>query len=95
MSTKTNSSGKSTEYPQVGEFKISAKEKVGMEEFETVAKDMFFHGDIKIQDEVMILRLQKSLMMLEISSSLDFLQYIGHYVRVRLSEIKLYDTGIY
>lgn len=48
-----------------------------------------------IQDEVMILRLQKSLMMLEISSSLDFVQYIGHYVRVRLSEIKLYDTGIY
>ena len=49
----------------------------------------------EIQDEVMILRLQKSLMMLEISSSLDFLQYIGHYVHVRLSEIKLYDTGIY
>lgn len=49
----------------------------------------------EIQDEVMILRLQKSLMMLEISSSLDFVQYIGHYVRVRLSEIKLYDTGIY
>ena len=35
-------------------IKISAKEKVGMEEFETVAKEMFFHGDIKIQDEVMI-----------------------------------------
>ena len=33
---------------------ISAKEKIGMEEFETVAKEMFFHGDIKIQDEVMI-----------------------------------------
>lgn len=49
----------------------------------------------EIQDEVMILRLQKSLMMLEISSSLDFVQYIGHYVRVRLSEIKLYDTGVY
>lgn len=49
----------------------------------------------EIQDEVMVLRLQKSLMMLEISSSMDFMQYIGHYVRVRLSEIKLYDTGIY
>ena len=35
-------------------IKISAKEKVGMEEFEEIAKDMFFHGDIKIQDEVMI-----------------------------------------
>lgn len=48
-----------------------------------------------IQEKVMILRLQKSLMMLEISSNLDFVQYIGHYVHVRLSEIKLYDTGIY
>ena len=35
-------------------IRISAKEKIGMEEFETVAKEMFFHGDIKIQDEVMI-----------------------------------------
>jgi len=49
----------------------------------------------EIQDEVMVLRLLKSLMMLEISSSLDFVQYIGRYVRVRLSEIKLYDTGVY
>ena len=35
-------------------IKISAKEKVGMEEFETIAKDMFFTGEIQIQDEVMI-----------------------------------------
>ena len=49
----------------------------------------------EIQDEVMILRLQKSLIMLKIVDSLDFVQYIGHYVRVRLSEIKLYDTGIW
>lgn len=39
-------------------IRISAKEKIGMEEFETVAKDMFFHGDIKIQDEVMITNLR-------------------------------------
>lgn len=49
----------------------------------------------EIQDEVMILRLQKSLVMLEISPGSNFTQYIGHYVRVRLNEIKLYDTGIY
>ena len=49
----------------------------------------------EIQDQVMILRIQKSLMMLEISSDLDFVQYIGHYVRITLSEIKLYDIGIY
>jgi len=35
-------------------IKISAKEKVGMEEFEIIAKYMFFAGDIQIQDEVMI-----------------------------------------
>ncbi len=33
---------------------ISAKEKVGMEEFEIIAKDMFFAGEIQIQDEIMI-----------------------------------------
>jgi len=49
----------------------------------------------EIQDEVMVLRLQNSLMMLEISSNLDFVQYIGRYVRVRLNEIKIYDTAIY
>lgn len=49
----------------------------------------------EIQDEVMVLRLHKSLMMLEISCSMDFMQYIGQYVRVKLSEIKLYDTGVY
>ena len=35
-------------------LKISAKEKVGMEEFEELVKEMFFAGKIKIQDEVMI-----------------------------------------
>ena len=49
----------------------------------------------EIQDEVMILRVQKSIMMLDISSDLDFVQYVGRYVRVKLSEIKLYDTSIY
>jgi hypothetical protein len=49
----------------------------------------------EIQDNVMVLRLLKSLMMLEISSSSDFVKYIGHYVHIRLSEIRLYDTGIY
>lgn len=49
----------------------------------------------EIQDKVMVLRLLNSLMMLEISSNSDFAQYIGHYVNVRMSEIRLYDTGIY
>ena len=52
-------------------------------------------GIEEIQDKVMVLRLLNSLMMLEISSNSDFAQYIGHYVNVRMSEIRLYDTGIY
>ena len=35
-------------------LKISAKEKAGMEEFEDLVKEMFFFGEIKIHDEVMI-----------------------------------------
>lgn len=49
----------------------------------------------EIQDNMMILRLQKSIMMLEILSDINFTHYIGNYVRISLSEIKLYDTGIY
>ena len=48
----------------------------------------------EIQDRVMILRLQKTIMMLEITTNLALEQHIGHYVRVRLNEIRLYDTGI-
>lgn len=63
---------------------------------ECVDQTIYITGFVEeIQDEVMILRLQNSLVMLEISSGSIFMQYIGHYVRVRLSEIKLYDTGIY
>ena len=49
----------------------------------------------EIQDKVIILRLQKTIMMLEVSNEFDFTQYIGHYVNVTLGDINLYDTGIY
>lgn len=35
-------------------LKISAKEKAGMDEFVKIVKEMFFNGEIKLQDEVMI-----------------------------------------
>jgi len=54
-------------------IKISAKEKVGMEEFETVAKEMFFHGDIKIQDEVMITNMRHKEL---ISDSIESLKLV-------------------
>jgi len=54
-------------------IKISAKEKVGMEEFEIVAKEMFFHGDIKIQDEVMITNMRHKEL---ISDSIESLKLV-------------------
>lgn len=48
----------------------------------------------EIQDNVIVLRLQKHLMMLEISSDSDFFRYVGCCVRIKLNEIRIYDTGI-
>ena len=48
-----------------------------------------------VQDDVMFLRLQKSIMMFEIAPSLEFAQYTGSYVQIRIGTIKIYDTGIY
>ena len=53
--------------------KISAKEKLGMEDFEEIAKEMFFHGDIKIQDEVMITNLRHKEL---ISNAIDSLKFV-------------------
>lgn len=47
-----------------------------------------------VEDNVMILRLQESIMMVEISSNTVLSNCIGHYVRIRLRKIKLYDTGV-
>ena len=54
-------------------IKISAKEKVGMEEFETIAKEMFFAGDIQIQDEVMITNMRHKELL---SDAIDSLQLV-------------------
>ena len=42
----------------------------------------------EVQDEVMVLRLQKSIILLEISSDIDFIQYIGRFVRNRKINIR-------
>lgn len=63
---------------------------------ENVDQETVITGLVKqIQDNVMVLCLQKSIVMLEVSDSSNFLKYIGHYIHVTLSGIKLYDTGIY
>lgn len=47
------------------------------------------------EDDVLFLRLSDDVLMLDHSHDSDLAQYVGRYVQVRLSEIKLYDTGIY
>ena len=64
-------------------IKISAKEKVGMEEFESVAKDMFFHGDIKIQDEVMITNMRHREL---ISDAIDSLKLVINSINMSMPE---------
>lgn len=44
----------------------------------------------EIEDCVLFLRLFGDLLMLEISPTSGFPQYVGHYVRIRLSHIQLY-----
>lgn len=47
-----------------------------------------------IEDNLIFLRVEKDLLMLNISSRLDFEQYIGLYVRITVNTIEIYDTGI-
>lgn len=63
---------------------------------ECVDQTIYITGLVEeIQEGVLILRLQKTIMMFDLLPNLDFAQYIDHYVRIRLREIKLYDIGIY
>ena len=39
------------DYPIIS---LSAKDRIGFDEFETKLKELFFHGEIKIDDESMI-----------------------------------------
>lgn len=62
---------------------------------ENSEKNVIVFGLVEeVKDGVMVLRLQKYIMIVEISSDLDFLKYVGCFVRVKLSEIKIYDCGI-
>lgn len=64
-------------------IKISAKEKVGMEEFESVAKDMFFHGEIQLQNEVMITNMRHREL---ISNAIDSLKLVIESINNEMPE---------
>ncbi len=46
------------------------------------------------EDRVLFLRLGKYLIMLECACNLDVSSFIGRYIHVVLSSLKLYDTGV-
>ena len=64
-------------------IRISAKEKVGMEEFESIAKDMFFSGDIQIQDEIMITNMRHKEL---ISDSIESLKLVLQSIENEMPE---------
>jgi len=64
-------------------LKISAKEKAGMEEFEDLVKDMFFSGEIKIQDEVMITSMRQKE---NISDAIESLKLVMNSIEMCMPE---------
>ena len=64
-------------------LKISAKEKAGMDEFENLVKDMFFSGEIKIQDEVMITSMRQKE---NISDAIESLKLVMNSIEMCMPE---------
>ena len=63
--------------------KISAKEKAGMDEFEDLVKEMFFSGEIKIQDEVMITSMRQKE---NISDAIESLRLVRNSIDMSMPE---------
>ena len=64
-------------------LKISAKEKEGMEEFEDLVKEMFFAGEIQIQDEVMITSMRQKE---NISDAIESLHLVRKSIEMSMPE---------
>ena len=64
-------------------LKISAKEKAGMDEFENLVKEMFFSGEIKIQDEVMITSMRQKE---NISDAIESLKLVMNSIEMCMPE---------
>ena len=52
-------------------LQISAKEHIGMNEFENICKEMFFHGDIKFEDELILTSVRQKEAVMESIDSLN------------------------
>ena len=64
-------------------LKISAKEKAGMDEFVKIVKEMFFNGEIKLQDEVMITRMRQKE---NISDAIASLRLVTESIKMSMPE---------
>lgn len=63
---------------------------------ESINGNIYITGMLEeIQDNIMTLRLQESIIIVEISSNTLISDYVGNYIRIKLNEVKLYDTGIW
>ena len=52
-------------------IKTSTKENIGMDEFEAIIKKMFFHGDIKVNNEVVITNMRHKEALMDAKNSLE------------------------
>ena len=64
-------------------LKISAKEKAGMDEFVKIVKEMFFNGEIKLQDEVMITSMRQKE---NISDAIASLRLVTESIKMSMPE---------
>ena len=49
----------------------------------------------EIEENIMFLRLQNTIVMLEVLPNPNFVKYLGKYIKIGISDITLYDTGVY
>lgn len=49
---------------------------------------------VEIQDQVMFLKLDKTLLMVELSRNFNFSIFVNNFVCVKLHGLDLYDTGV-
>lgn len=49
----------------------------------------------EIENGLLFLRIGSDLVMLETEGDFDYSEYVGHYVHVRVSQLHLYDIGLF
>ena len=74
--------------------KNKTNEEVKLLHIKSEKEDIIELSQIEIQDQVMILKLDKTLLIIELSTGFDFSIFVNNYVCIKLQGINLYDTGL-